>query len=388
MKRLTSVSALVPLTLALALGAALLPPAAHGQTFGPSVVEAFFTEQGVPTDVFYDTRKGRCGGVLDGTQSELSLHCGHNFEGPVTVTLFREGSGAEILRQEGQVADLVLELELTPQTRQDLRRGALGLRVEGDGRVSVGSLDAPASATGGSVRLNVDLVDADGAVGGTCTALLLGIGTEMWLFDLYLDCQHELDGAVTAGIFDRNPRSRLTPGPDDRIADLGDARSPVLLDWRIDSGLSPVGGFFGGSQEVVVTGEDRELRAFLDGCLAGGESVCLLRRFQVSSRYVERISGERLLVPARPVEFSPEAALFSFLDPEQVEVVVNLEDRCDETGFFSLRASTMSDRRPRLTVVDTASGDERQIDLFRRPGQGGPPGEPLTVVDPEAFRCE
>jgi len=391
MKRSTSAVTLAPLALALvALTAGLAPGAAHAQAFGPTVVEAFFVEDAPPgPGPLFDTRRGRCGGVVDAAQSELTLHCGHNFIDPVTVTLFQQGSGDEILRQEGLSGDLSLTLELSGKVRQELRRGEIGIRVETDQRVATGPVLPPASATTGSVRLDVDLLDADGAVGGTCTALMLGIGTPFGLFDLYMDCDHDLDGPVTAGIFDRNPQSRLHTGADGLISDLGDARSPVLLDWRIRRDqTSPVGGFFGGSQEVVVAGQDRELRAFLDGCLSGGESVCLLQRFQVSTRYVERISGDRLRVPGKPVSFSPEAALFFFDDPEQVEVVVNLDNRCGDTGFFRLRASTMSKQRPRITVLDTVTGVERKIDLFRRPGQGGPPGEPIAVTDSQAFRCE
>jgi hypothetical protein len=384
MKRWT----LISLALALAALVPALSPAAHAQTFGATVVEAFFTEPDAPVNRLFDTRKGRCAGVVDAAGSALTLHCGHNFTEPSTVTLFRIAGGAEVLRQELEGGDFYVDLELTPPIRQALRRGDLGIRVTGDDRVATGELEPPASATGSSVRLEVDLLDADGVAGGSCTALLLGIGSPMWLFDLYLDCQHELEGPVTAGLFDRNPRSRLKTGPDDLLADLGDARTPVLLDWRIDGGLSPVGGFFGGSQEIVVTGEQRELRAFLDGCMAGGESVCLHQRFQVSSRYEENVTGEGLLVPARPLTFSPGAALFSFTDPEQVEVVVNLDDRCADTGFYALRASGMSEQRPRVTLIDTATGEQREVELFRGAGQGGAPDPPLSVIDSRAFPCE
>jgi len=388
MKRSKSTAIVVPLALALAaLTMALVPGVAHGQLFGPTVVEGSFVEA---EGLRLDSRRGRCGGVVDAAQSELMLHCGHNFTEPVTLTLFRIGTGAEIARQEELTGDLFVTVELTARTRQDLRRGNVGIRVASADREASGELTPPASATTGSIRLAVELLDADGVVGGSCTSLMLGIGTPFRLFDLYLDCDHEIDGPVVAGLYDRAPASKLPTGPDDLLTDLGDGRTPVLLDWRISqSGVSPVGGFFGGTMEIVITGENRELRAFFDGCLAGGESVCLHNRFQVSARYIEKISDEGLLVPAHPWSFSSEAALFSFTDPEQVEVVVNLDDRCAETGFFALRASGMSEQRPRVTIIDTLTGEESRIELFRGPGRNleGSPDQPIIVIEPRAFAC-
>lgn len=372
--------AVLLLPLAVQASSALAQP-----SFGPSVVEAGFAD---PNAAPFDGRVVRCGGVVEETQSELELHCGHNFRGPVTLEVVRS-DGTRLARVDAVMADVSLFVELDAVSRRDLRHGEIVVRATGDDRSISGALSSPAPATSSSVRLEVSLSDDQGLEGGSCTAVLLGIGTKFWLFDLYLDCVHELEGEVVAGLFDRTPNSALTSVRDGLLADLGDGRSPVLLDWRIgQDGTSPVGGFFGGTLEVVIRGEQRELRATLDGCLAGGESVCLHRRFQVSSRYVENVTGDRLLVPARPVSFSNGAALFFFTDPERVDVALNLDDHCAETGFFALRASAMSERRPRLVILDTSTGEEKMVKLYRVGGGAGRAGQPLSVIDEQAFPCQ
>lgn len=363
--------------------AVLASPVLAQTSFGPSVVEAGFND---PDAAPFDGRLVRCAGVVEETGTELALHCGHDFQGPITLEVLR-ADGTQVARLDDQGSDIAFTLELDAPTRRDLNRGEIDLRATGDDRSISGRLSPPAPATGSSVRLEVALLDDRGREGGSCTAVLLGIGTRLFLFDLYLDCVHDLGGDASAGLFDRTPGSALASGPDGLLADLGDGLAPVLLDWRIsDEGTSPVGGFFGGTFEIVVTGAERQLRAMLDGCLAGGDSVCLHRRFQASASYLENVTGERLRVSARPVSFSLGAALFSFTDPEQVEVVLNLEDRCAETGFFELRASAMSEQRPRLAITDTVTGEEKVVKLYRI--GGGKAGKPLSVIDEAAFPCD
>lgn len=200
---------------------------------------------------------------------------------------------------------------------------------------------------------------------GECFAVVNTAGTE-----LDLECRHNVIDAVAAHI-------HLAPAGQNGsvVIDLGDPSSPIRVERAVTAGN--LEDLLAGDYYVNVHSgsfPDGEIRGQIDGCFAGPTTVCLnADRFQVSATFAtpRGDSGS-----AQAMDLTEDAGVFTFFDPDNVELDVKVLDACGKFDRYWVFAAGLTDVEVDLTVTDTETGMERTYSSAQ-----GQPFELIRDVD-------
>ncbi|MEM6454168.1 MAG: spondin domain-containing protein [Acidobacteriota bacterium] len=189
--------------------------------------------------------------------------------------------------------------------------------------------------------------------------------------ELTVNCEHDVQNVTVAHV---HAGARGENGP--IVFPFADPASPISETFAITP--DQVDALLAGGYYVNVHSEanpNGEVRAQIDSCFAGPNSICLNDgRFQVSAVWETADNTDN----ARGFELTPDSGVFYFFNEENIELDVKVLDGCADNGNFWVFSAGLTNQGVTLTVIDTETGLDA---VYTNPiGRDYPP-----ILDTSAF---
>ena len=169
-----------------------------------------------------------------------------------------------------------------------------------------------------------------------------------------VSCEHNVADPIAAHI-----HSGIAGENGSVLFPFADFASPISESFAVDA--TQVADLLAGGLYVNIhstANPGGEVRAQIDGCFAGPESLCLLgNRFEVSATFAttQGTSGA-----AQSRVATSDSGQFTFFDAANVELDVKVLDGCGVNNSYWVFIAGLTDVEVDITVTDTATGETQK----------------------------